>query len=44
MSVAAVVILVTAALAGWLSLTGGLLLNEGAALFIIANALRLARP
>jgi Cd2+/Zn2+-exporting ATPase len=44
MSVAAVAALVTAALAGWLSLTAGLLLNEGTALFIIANALRLARP
>ena len=44
MSVAAVAVLVTAALAGWLSLTAGLLLNEGTALFIIANALRLAHP
>ena len=44
MSVTAVAILVTAALAGWLSLTVGLLLNEGTALVIIANALRLARP
>ena len=44
MSVTAVAILVTAALAGWLSLTAGLLLNEGTALFIIANALRLSRP
>jgi Cd2+/Zn2+-exporting ATPase len=44
MSVAAVAILVAAALAGWLSLTAGLLLNEGTALVIIANALRLARP
>jgi Cd2+/Zn2+-exporting ATPase len=44
MSVTAVAVLVTAALAGWLSLTAGLLLNEGTALFIIANALRLARP
>ena len=44
MSVAAVAVLVTAALAGRLSLTAGLLLNEGTALFIIANALRLARP
>ena len=43
MSVAAVAILITAALAGWLSLTAGLLLNEGTALFIIVNALRLAR-
>jgi Zn2+/Cd2+-exporting ATPase len=44
MSVAAVAVLITAALAGWMSLTAGLLLNEGTALFIIANALRLARP
>ena len=44
MSVTAVAVLVTAALAGRLSLTAGLLLNEGTALFIIANALRLARP
>ncbi|MGE5292001.1 MAG: heavy metal translocating P-type ATPase [Micromonosporaceae bacterium] len=43
MSVTAVAILITAALAGWLSLTAGLLLNEGTALLIIANALRLAR-
>jgi Cd2+/Zn2+-exporting ATPase len=43
MSVAAVAVLVTAALAGWMSLTAGLLLNEGTALFIITNALRLAR-
>lgn len=43
MSVTGVAILVAAALAGWLSLTAGLLLNEGTALFIIANALRLAR-
>ena len=44
MSVAEVAVLITAALAGRLSLTAGLLLNEGTALFIIANALRLARP
>jgi Zn2+/Cd2+-exporting ATPase len=30
-------------LAGWLSLTTGLLLNEGSALLIIANGLRLLR-
>ena len=36
--------LVAAALAGWLSLTTGLLLNEGTALLIIGNGLRLLRP
>jgi Cd2+/Zn2+-exporting ATPase len=44
MSVTVVAVLVAAALAGWLSLITGLLLNEGTALLIIANALRLARP
>jgi len=34
-------VLVTAALAGQLTLTEGLLLNEGPALLIIANGLRL---
>jgi Cd2+/Zn2+-exporting ATPase len=37
-------VLVVAALAGGLSLTSGLLLNEGTALLIIANGLRLLRP
>jgi hypothetical protein len=36
-------VLVTAALAGQLTLTEGLLVNEGTALLIIANALRLLR-
>ncbi len=43
MSVVGVAVLVSAALTGSLSLTEGLLLNEGTALFIIANALRLSR-
>jgi Cd2+/Zn2+-exporting ATPase len=37
-------VLVAAALAGRLSLAAGLLLNEGTALLIIANGLRLLRP
>ena len=44
MSLAAIAVLVAAALAGWLSLTSGLLLNEGTAMLIIANGLRLLRP
>jgi haloacid dehalogenase-like hydrolase len=43
LSLAAIVVLVTAALAGQLTLTEGLLLNEGTALLIIANGLRLLR-
>lgn len=43
LSLAVVAVLVTAALGGWLSLTSGLLLNEGAALLIITNGLRLLR-
>jgi Zn2+/Cd2+-exporting ATPase len=43
LSLAAVVALVAAALAGQLTLTEGLLLNEGTALLIIANGLRLLR-
>lgn len=43
MSLAAIAILVSGALAGWLTLTTGLLLNEGTALLIIANGLRLLR-
>ncbi|MBA3875888.1 MAG: cadmium-translocating P-type ATPase [Anaerolinea sp.] len=35
--------LIVAALAGWLSLTAGVLLNEGSAILIIANGLRLLR-
>ena len=41
LSLASVVVLVIGALAGWFSLTTGLLLNEGSALLIIANGLRL---
>jgi Zn2+/Cd2+-exporting ATPase len=44
LSLGTVAILVTAALTGQLSLTSGLLLNEGTALLIIANGLRLLRP
>jgi Zn2+/Cd2+-exporting ATPase len=43
LSLATVAALVAAALAGRLSLTSGLLLNEGTALLIIANGLRLLR-
>jgi Cd2+/Zn2+-exporting ATPase len=43
LSLASIVVLVSAALAGWLTLTEGLLLNEGMALLIIANGLRLLR-
>ncbi len=43
LSLAAVAILVTFALLGRMSLTSGLLLNEGSALLIIANGLRLLR-
>jgi Cd2+/Zn2+-exporting ATPase len=44
LSLAAVAVLIVAALAGRLSLTSGLLVNEGTALLIIANALRLLHP
>lgn len=45
MSLVTVAVLVLAAISGWLSLTTGLLLNEGAALLIIGNGLRLlSRP
>ena len=43
MSLATIAVLVPAALLGYLSLTTGLLLNEGTALLIIANGLRLLR-
>ncbi len=43
LSLVTVAVLVAAALAGRLSLTLGLLLNEGTALLIIANGLRLRR-
>jgi haloacid dehalogenase-like hydrolase len=44
LSLGTVAVLVAAALAGRLSLASGLLLNEGTALLIIANGLRLLRP
>lgn len=44
LSLLTVAFLVVAALGGWLSLTSGLLLNEGSALIIIANGLRLLGP
>ena len=44
LSLATVAVLVAAALTGRLSLTAGLLLNEGTALLIIANGLKLLRP
>jgi Cd2+/Zn2+-exporting ATPase len=44
LSLGIVAVLVTAALTGRLSLTSGLLLNEGTALLIIANGLQLLRP
>ncbi len=43
MSLATIALLVTAALSGRLSLTSRLLLNEGSALLIIGNGLRLLR-
>ena len=43
LSLGSVAVLVAAALAGRLSLAGGLLLNEGTVLLIIANGLRLLR-
>ena len=43
LSLATVTRLVIAAVAGQLSLTSGLLLNEGTALLIITNGLRLLR-
>jgi Zn2+/Cd2+-exporting ATPase len=43
LSLVTIAVLVPAALLGYLSLTSGLLLNEGTALLIIANALRLLR-
>jgi Cd2+/Zn2+-exporting ATPase len=42
-SLAIVVFLIPAALFGWLHLVPGLLLNEGSALIVIANALRLLK-
>mgnify|MGYP000850512610 CR=1 FL=1 len=44
LSLATVAVLITAALTGHLNLASGLLLNEGSAVLIILNALRLLRP
>ena len=41
LSLAVVAILIIAALAGWMTLTTGLLLNEGSAALIILNGLRM---
>ena len=43
MSLTVIVALVVAAFAGWINLVSGLILNEAAALLIIANGLRLLR-
>jgi len=43
LSLASVAIPVIAALAGWLNLTEGVVLNEGTAVLIIANGLRMLR-
>lgn len=43
-SISVVVFLVASALLGWMTLTTGLLLNEGSALIIIANGARLLKP
>lgn len=44
LSLATVALLVVSALVGWMSLTTGLFINEGSALVIIANGVRLLRP
>ena len=44
LSLTVVAILIVAALAGWMSLTTGLLLNAGSAALIILNGLRMLRP
>ena len=44
LSLAVVAVLIIAALAGWMSLTTGLLLNEGSAALIILNGLRMLTP
>ena len=44
LSMTVVAVLIVAALAGWMSLTTGLLLNEGSAAMIILNGLRMLRP
>ncbi len=43
MSLVSVAVLIFAALVGWLNLTGGVVLNEGTAILIIANGLRMLR-
>ncbi len=43
-SLATVALLVSSALLGWMSLSMGVLLNEGSAIVIITNGLRLLRP
>ena len=42
-SLVTMALLVVSALGGWIKLTTGLLLNEGSALVIIANGIRLLR-
>ncbi|TFC15202.1 cadmium-translocating P-type ATPase [Cryobacterium algoritolerans] len=44
LSLAVVAVLIIAALAGWMTLTTGLLLNEGSAALIILNGLRMLLP
>ena len=44
LSLVTIALLVAGALLGWMRLTTGLLLNEGTALLIIGNGLRLLRP
>lgn len=44
LSLVVVAVLVTAALGGWMSLTAGILLNEGSAALIILNGLRMLAP
>ncbi|MFJ6281294.1 heavy metal translocating P-type ATPase [Arthrobacter subterraneus] len=44
LSLAVVAVLIVAALAGWMSLTTGLLLSEGSAALIILNGLRMLAP
>ena len=43
LSLLTIAVLIGAALLGWMSLTEGLILNEGSALLVIANGLRLLR-
>ena len=44
LSLAVVAVLIIAAVAGWMTLTTGLLLNEGSATLIILNGLRMLLP